>query len=952
MYNIKSIMITCFLFLMSVGSYAQEPTAEKYFALAKAEGNARQNFKKAAEYSEKALKLSPKDMDIKEYLGKCYMETGRLEEARLTLLDVLKIHPEREDAKYFLMNIETQTKRYSSAVCYANELLEISPYDKKIWIKKIDLYALMDNRLEAERSTKRLYQIFPQDIQVKAMYNTMLKGDAVKLSKEQDLANAAKQYEKALDINNKDPELYLSLISVYSKLGNYPAALDAADRGMYFLPGNKDIINKKIGLLEKQHEYQKALDLVGLQMRKGPSAYYTSLQRYLLSESALYYRNSDPYVIYGKLYTDDKSNKEAYSYLLSTALAKGYHEDAQQLLKEGLKSNPDSKELLSKQFQLYEARQNKGAAAVVIKKLYALYPQDADIHYNHDIYAFNEAKDEFNQQNYAGAIPIFMALGDSKEYGTFAGQYLFTIYMQQKAYQNAMTTIDALTLKHPNEQKYRINKIDLLAAMGNYEDAYEMAQGYSTKYPANVAYASSLNEVSVIYIKYLNERDDYEMVRTISDNMTLADCNNLTAYEYGIGARIGMKQYDEAIILINESLVYFPDSKALKLKLAGVYSESGQSAKSIVVLNALQTKYPYSALIKDALIEELFKNAATAERNKDTAGAKRSYIEILKLKPADALAAEKLAGVLMETKDYADAMIVLDNGLSYNEGNAELLYKKGILYELMGDFAGAEALQAGYVPPAHKYAEHKEHIKYLQARQMKNQVNISYLNVQIDSLAVNTSVASLEYLRFDKNNTYIARVNYGARSEGIGVQGEIDWYHIFKDKSYTLANIGASTRFFPKYKAGLSYFKPFKNQWQVEVGGRYALLTDERNFYTGILGVEKTFGSVWLNIRGQIITDEADVYNNVFAQARFYMANDRDYALVMASAGTAPEDQKLDFQLNTFLSYVNTMVGAGYYHYFSYRTSLGLVGNWYNYEFKDNVCINQYNIFLTLRTKF
>lgn len=261
-------------------------------------------------------------------------------------------------------------------------------------------------------------------------------------------------------------------------------------------------------------------------------------------------------------------------------------------------------------------------------------------------------------------------------------------------------------------------------------------------------------------------------------------------------------------------------------------------------------------------------------------------------------------------------------------------------------------MQARYIPSAHKYAEHKDHLKYLEAKQMKNQVNISYLNVETDSLAINTSVATLEYLRVNKNNTYIARVNYGARSEGIGVQGEIDWYHTFTDKSYFLANAGAATRFFPKYKGGLSYFKPFKNQWQVELGGRYARLTDDRNFFTGILGVEKTYGSVWLNIRGLIMTDEKDVYNNILAQARFYMGNERDYALVMASAGTAPEDQRLDFQLNTFLSYVNTMVGAGYYHYFNYKTSIGIMGNWYNYEIKSDEFLNQYNVFLTLRTKF
>lgn len=950
MYKIKFLTLTVLLCLLSQATYSQDMTSERYYAMAKAEGS-KNNFKKAVEYSEKASRLSPKDMDIKEYLGKCYMETGRLDDARLTLLEVLEVSPNREDAKYYLMNIETLSKRYSSAVCYANELLEISPYDKKIWIKKINLYSLLDNRVEAERSTKRLYQIFPQDQQIKDMYNNMLKGGAAKMSKN-DLANAAKQYEKALEVATKDPELYLNLINAYLKLGNYPAALSTADRGIYNLPGNRELINKKIGILEQEHEYQKALDIVAVQLKKGPSVYYSTMQKYLLSESARYHNNSDPYVLYGKLYDQDKSNKEAQSYLLSTAIARGYYEDAQVILKQALKSNPNSKELLSKQFQLYENRQNKQAASGIIKKLYALYPRDADIKEKYDAYAFEEAKIEFNQQNLKEAIPLFKSLTNTKEYGAFANQYLFSIYMAQQDYEKASEAIEGLIKKYPNEQKYIFNKIDMLAAMGKYEDAYEMALTYSNKNPDNPEYSEMFNEVSIAYIKYLNEKEDFEMVKTISDKLILSDHENLTGYEYGIGARINMKEYEEAINLINKALIQFPDSKELKLKLAGAYSDSGQSVKAITVLKELQNEYPYSTSIKGALIEELYKKASSAERDKDIGEAKSGYREILEIKPSDTLAAIKLAGILIDTKDYADAMIVLDNSLSYNKDNVELLYKKGILYEQMGDYAKAAELQANYIPLAHLYAEHKDHLKYLEAKQMKNQVNISYLNVETDSLAINTSVATLEYLRINKRDTYIARVNYGARSEGIGIQGEIDWYHTFTDKSYFLANAGAATRFFPKYKAGLSYFKPFQNQWQVEIGGRYARLTDDRNFFTGILGIEKTYGSVWLNIRGLIMTDETDVYNNILAQGRFYMENERDYALVMASAGTAPEDQRLDFQLNTFLSYVNTMVGAGYYHYFNHKTSLGLMANWYNYEFKNDQYINQYNVFLTLRTKF
>ena len=230
------IVTLCLLFISMAGTvYAQgsdfPETSDEYFAKAKIEGNKNQNFERAAAYCEKALELAPLDMDIKEYLGKCYMELGELEKARITLLDVLQKSPRRTDARHYLLNIETQSKRYSSAVCYANELLEITPYSKTLWMRKIGLYNLMDNRVEANRLTKRLYQIFPQDEEIRIMYNNVLMEDALKNNKEGDLTGAVQQYKEALKVNKYDAELYLNLINLYMKLGNTAEALNTADMG-------------------------------------------------------------------------------------------------------------------------------------------------------------------------------------------------------------------------------------------------------------------------------------------------------------------------------------------------------------------------------------------------------------------------------------------------------------------------------------------------------------------------------------------------------------------------------------------------------------------------------------------------------------------------------------------------------------------------------------------------
>lgn len=951
------IKYICCITLLVMCSMAYAQGSDEYFKMAKEVVKEKGNFAKAAEYCEKALDLAPLDMDIKEYLGKCYMELGRLEEARIVLLDVLQHSPRRTDARHYLINIETQTERYASAVCYVNELLEITPYSKTLWRRKVNLYNLMDNRVEANREIRRLYQIFPNDPEIKQMFNNVLKEDALKMNKDGDLNNAVKQYQSALMVTKDDEEMYLNLINLYLKLGNTNEALNTADMGLYHLPGNKEIFNKKIGILQEQHRYQEAIALVQEQQKKAPSAYYSNLLIYLTAEAARYHKNSDPYVLYGQLYDRDKGNDEAHDYLLSTAISRGYYADALAILEQDLKSNPNDKNLLSKQLLVYELLGNKNGIRRTLGRLYELYPSDSDILAKYNALAFEDAKVQFTEQNYNEALPVFIRLSENPDYGKSAKNYIYSIYLAKKNYAQAMDMIEQQIRENPGEQHYILRKIDLLAAMEDYANAYEMARQYKEQYPDNPEYKYMFKDISVAYIKYLNEREGYATIRTIADELVAEDPYNLLAYNYAIGARISMGQYAEAMEMIQAALVKFPDNKEMRLKEAGVYSQMGEHEKAVAALQKLTADYPYNHDIKGSLVEEMMLQAKAYEDAGEPFQAKAVYHEVLLVKPNDTLAAIKLANIYIARQEYPEAMKVIEDSLDLNKDNPELLYKKGVIYELMGDFRRAREFQSKYVPPAHRYEEHKDHLAYLDSQLLKNQINISYLKATADSIFVHTSVATLEYLRFARRNTFIARANYAARPTGVGVQAEADWYHAFKTESYKtapyfIANLGFANQFFPKFKGALSLFSPVKKVYMVELGGKFARLPDDRNFITGVLGAERTFDRLWVNAKVMVMSDTEDLYNSFFAQARFYMQNEKDYVTAMTSIGTAPEDEKLEFQIDTFLTYVNTMVGAGYFHHLSHRTSFGVLGNWYNYRVNDNVYVNQYNLFLTIRTKF
>lgn len=941
-----------FLFLvLANASFSQNNDSDILFEKARVEGG-NNNFAKAATYCKMALMLAPLDMDIKEYLGKCYMELGRFEESRITLLEVLKKSPKRVEARHYLLNIEFQTERYSSAVCYANELLEITPYAKTLWIKKIQLYRLMKNEVEAHRATVRLFHIFPEDDEVRQLYNSLLKEEAIAAGKRQDHAKAIEQYEQALLTATNDAELFLNLVNAYIRIGNFDKALETANKGLYYLPTNKDIFDKKIGVLEKKQDYAQAIDAVQLRLKIAPSQEYTVLLNYLLSESARHQRNADPYELYGQLYARDKSNTEAYTYLLNTALSRGYFGAAQELIYEGLKGSPSSKELLSKLLYLYEMQQNKDGERSTVVKLHQLYPYDADVLEKYQKIQFSQAVEDMENKQYRSALPVFLSLKNHPDYGFSASKALISIYIAQNRFDKALDIVDELIAQTPDNHHLMIRKIDVYVHKGDYETAYDLLANFQNQYPDVQEYRDMADELAVDYVKQLREFEDFTKIKEVTDNMIFANPKNKLAYLYGIGARLERGEFLEAIDVTEIALIYFPNDKDFKMRLAGIYADANQTDDALRLLADLRKEYPYNSLFRDAYIEQLYKKGRELQRADNTSQAVQVYQEIISITPKDSLAPLKIANILISENQLDEAMQAVDTGLFYHPDNNDLIYKKAVVFELQNNFEKSLEYYKRYIPPYHLLDAHRDLLDYIESRTYKNQVNLSYLRVTTDSIFLQTSVATFDYTRVFKNNALTMRYNYAARTLGIGSQFELDWYRELKNKASYLANIGVSDRFFPAFKAGLSFYHPLKSDYTVETGARYLRFRPERNLYMGILGLEKTFNRTWVNLRGSVIYADQKFYNSILGQSRFYMKNERNYLLAQASIGTIPEVANLDFQLNSFLSFVNTMVGAGYFHHFNYSTSLGVMGNWYSFRLAPDRIVNLYHVFISVRHKF
>ena len=271
-------------------------------------------------------------------------------------------------------------------------------------------------------------------------------------------------------------------------------------------------------------------------------------------------------------------------------------------------------------------------------------------------------------------------------------------------------------------------------------------------------------------------------------------------------------------------------------------------------------------------------------------------------------------------------------------------------------------------------AEWNRTLETLKAEELENEIAVTYLEATSDSIAFNTSLASINYRKIKENYSYGADINYAARTSGFGTQGGLYFAKIFTTTLYADAGFLVGSKFFPKFKLYANTYKGLKNDFEAQFGLSYARLQNEQNYLTLKLGGAKSWEEITINARVSVMsasntfeentdlnTSENYFYTNFMLQARINLNTRKDYFSVIASGGSAPYDQQLEFQENTFLNFSNVMVGAGYKYHMSPRTAILVNGTWINFLsnqttidsiIQDVIYTNQYNLSFTIITTF
>lgn len=879
--------------------------------------------------AEEILDKSPKDADVRMLLGKYYLQKKQYDKARYQLVKSLEYRPDLVDSKHMLVTVETETKRYSSAICYINELLEVNPYWKGLWRKKIDLYRIVGNHVEADRLLKRISQIYPDDIDLKKDEMYALEQHKIAVQKAGKVDEAIEFSKSRIAEEPYQQSSYLSVIDNYIKAGDYNNALVYTERGLNTFPNSDYFVQKKVAILEHQKRYSEVLSFLEQQMKNGGAQ--RSQYNYFLLEAARSAKQNDPASLYGKTFEIAPNNKEAFDYVFNDLVSKQQYEEAVLLIKRHRKSVGDRKDLDMKELTLYKRLGDKSKIASHTREYFMKYPGDSDLRDAYITLLTQEAKANMEDENIEEANRNWKEIirfGDLESI-SLAKRGLYNTYVSGNRYQEAIQVLDDMLMDQPDNIELMVKKSDLYNKQGDPESAisiYEQALGIVLEEDRN-RLLSGYNDLLLSRVKSLREAYKLPEAKRLCERWLSIDQNNKEALLYMINLCFQLKDTEGMLRYARLAEREYEDDVFFKIKLAEAMNQvPANLADSWAMLHKeVQSKTFHEPLVNS------FSNTT-----------------------------EEYANQLFKAKDYSAVLSVVDTSLHYKD-NKSLKYLKGLAFEGLKQYDSAYFYQKYFEPTLLEYDDFKNHLNYLAHKSYTNNIGISHLRARFGDGYAITSISTIEYSHLKSNGaSYVGRINYAGREEGKGIQGQIEWTQPWSKKFSSRVDLALSNKFFAKVAANAAGLYDFTPTWQAEVGLGFRALFTKQNLFNLNVGLTKDIEDFRLSAKLSNFLLDSDgerIYlYSVGLKGQYFMNNPKNYLLAVGSIGNSPDIDLLNNQFYNSFSVFNAMVGAGVGRSLAKNIGASVMGTWYNFRgdqlFSPSFFRDFYNLYFQVNVSF
>lgn len=841
---------------------------------------------------------------LNRLMGTYWIHYNKPDRARYYLIRALRDDNKDQLTLHMLMKIEEKAQHYSSAIVYCNQLLELSPYDYELWRKKIELFRLQGNHVEASRMLLRLGSIYPDRAEVRREIIGDYEMQYRRLREKNNLAGQEEVLRELVRLSPKDEEFQLALCNVLIQSGRLEEALDIAGHAATVVANPYPFVEKKASLLAEMARFGEALAYVqnvqnSIYALGASRGRLNNLKNELEKEQARANAKNDPYTAYGRLYEQEHS-EEALTYLLNTSMTRGYLDDALMYIREARRLRGDTQNLMYREYIVQRRMGNTRAAIAMLQRMHERWPDNTEVNEELCALQLEEVRRMMDLEQWDEATSLLEQLatyqleGETKD---AVERRLFTCYVSAGEHQKALQQLDRLSVSQQMSAEL-------------YEEIM-------------------IPHIKMLMSRGLTRRADEEIQQVIDRGYPSADILTM-----GINTALILKNNEKARSLVEQGKSLYPDDPFFLLKDAQLMASEGNYQSAYDLLQPMLDTYLGDSALVDAYVS----------------------------------CCEELAATFTKGADYESAMRLIDAGLEYDPSNQSLMLAKSLVHEKQKDWEQAIATYKQYHPPYGELREYHQRMESLKRHLLKNRVTVDYQWARPSNEDNITSMATMSYSRIQKNDTYTVNMVYVGRDGltdptgityegenvtfeetvedevlegGNGIQVVGEWEHKWNKRFTSTLSAGISTKFLPRLKFGLGGSYSFDHDWTGRGDLSFRQIGDDvkTSLWGAGLGVTKDLApfSLGADVRAFYMkSKDTSLFDSKFfvngsLTARVYpVENSRSHIFVTGGVGNAPEISLIDKTMPLRFNQLNTMLGCGGLYVINSMIDLGISATWYN----------------------
>ena len=925
-------ILLLFLTVVLVATAAVPPPSNKLFRRRQAPGQyvdqitnffSQHRWAKGKELLDQALELYPNEPNLHYLAGRYWWNGKNYDRSRYHLVKACQINYNQLDAKSLLVNVEEITGNYSSAICYVNELLEVNPYWKGLWQRKIELYKKLGNFEEANILLKRLSQIYPNDASLSGDYFQVLETTYQQARVAGDLATAEQALSDMVDMDPNDEEMQLALANILILRGKQEEAMVKLTAALNANPGNVPIIKKITDLHMGAGRTKAALNLVTEQMAEHPSTDLRALFNQLQDASALMESEIDPYQLYSRVYGQQHST-ESLNYLLRESYRRGYDDDALYYIEEMRRKTGPSPRLTMQQYEVLRRKGLTEEANRTLEEGLVQFPDNYDLQLAVSRLRMEEASSLMREGLYSNAVtPLEFVRTQcpEPELQQTATRRLFNCYRETSRFDEAERMLQERLAFDP---EYRVvqDRAAILVKQGRVRTAMDLLQGaYRSEKDslARLSLGAAYVETAYPYLRERMQSGKFDGADQVCDQILAIEPDNYQALLYGI------RVSPEPMTAVDRALATYPADVTFSIKKAQLLAAEGQTQEALSLLQPLIAEYP-----GDEDLQKAF------------AGVSDEY-----------------GNQLIKERNYVRAAEVLDFALAIQPDDKGLQYTRGLLYEKLREWDHAYVYQRNYVPSILEAREYLARMNAIRNKTLRNNVDVGgdiFRFADVDHIV---GIASVGYTHAFKRNTLGFRANYTGRDAevaespkqvdvpvgGRGVQLQLQYGHDFGKRWSVEGDVAYGTAYFPRWAADAS--ATLHLDWDLEAGANYRLMQDGGQMAGLFLNATHAWENFYAGakVTGGLLYDI--LYVNASTRFRFYpYEGGRSFIEAQFGGGTAPEVTFLNYYYTTNVyNQLNSFVALSASCAITYNLAVQLSGTW-NTLYDQRLTVKYRNLYL------